>query len=762
MPAFISQKRSFVILLSALAAAGAAALGLNYALAGPKLAFHYDLLLKQRPLPPVSREILLVNTNEMLESSGLFTALKVLCEFDAAVLLVEAPVLGSSSLKIGNEEEIRRRFDEEYRLLGRNIRNLFEAIRLGSVPPLESSRYVENLVELAERGKDRLSAAVFSSGSSDGAQAERAASVFGAALEAADLRSRPAEECPWYARPRPDWDGRLRRITPLLYANGHEIEHIAYRALKKRWTLSQFELREQWPVLVNQKQGGEETIIPLDRNGNILVEKVREGQFRRIGLELFHEYESMDRSMGQLLQDAEASGVYAATRPERIPLFLYDYAQGLWEELLKTADEEKHITWIAAREDYFKSLEELLAGSAETTLVKGYEEIIATEKLKDEGIEKIRKLQADLIAAFGELREKYQKLAELRNGLGNALASSFCIMGPDVPEGTVEASALLANSLLTGRAISAAGSPYVLFWSLAAAFFVLIIIHWMRPLAVFVLGIIGALLCTAGFGWSFIISAYWIDPLIPFGSCLAGIMLIFFARLVIIRRGAARFRLAYSPAVNKLVLKELVRTGRPLLSETISAKAAVIAVKDPSLLGKEDREKPLNAAKAALEFRAAVLSVFKKAGAVIAACEEDTIIAAFGSPPERIYISRTRTETPYGDDPNARSNHHPVIKAAGFINELLQQDNSPAQNWRFGMDCGDCAFSWSAETGYTANGRPVVRARILASLSSRYKAKILITDSFREKLNQPARKLGTLGQAGNSENFYELSGKGLS
>jgi hypothetical protein len=51
----------------------------------------------------------------------------------------------------------------------------------------------------------------------------------------------------------------------------------------------------------------------------------------------------------------------------------------------------------------------------------------------------------------------------------------------------------------------------------------------------------------------------------------------------------------------------------------------------------------------------------------------------------------------------------------------------------------------------------MVRARILASLAFRYRARILITDSVRERLNQPVRKLHTLGGQGGEgkEYFYE-------
>ena len=205
-----------LVLLAALCAASAAALGLNYALAGPRLGPVYDFLLKRRPPPPVSREILLINTDEIVEGGDVFAVLMALNELEAASVIIEVPVLGSSSVRIGTEEEIRQHFEDEYSLLGANIRNLFEAIRLGSVPPAESPAYVENLVELAERGRDRLTGALISRDEAGPLQAARAAAAFGSVLEARDLRSRPLGESPWYARPRPDPDGILRRVAPLL------------------------------------------------------------------------------------------------------------------------------------------------------------------------------------------------------------------------------------------------------------------------------------------------------------------------------------------------------------------------------------------------------------------------------------------------------------------------------------------------------------------------------------------------------------------
>jgi class 3 adenylate cyclase len=326
--------------------------------------------------------------------------------------------------------------------------------------------------------------------------------------------------------------------------------------------------------------------------------------------------------------------------------------------------------------------------------------------------------------------------------------------------GAVESSLVLANTLLTGRHIIPGETRYVLFWSLLAAFVILAVIRVMRPPVLLASGFAASVLCGAGFGWSFIISAYWIDPFIPAGACLAGTLVMFCLSSLIISRGIRRFRLAYGPVVNRACLKQLIRAGQPSLSETSSARAAVIAVRSEGFLKREDLEKPLAAARAAAEFRNTVSRTFKKAGAAILGYEGDTVLICFGSPLERIYLGRIKTETQYGDDLNARSNHHPAVKAMGFITELLQPDSgdSPLKSWRFGVDCGECAFSWSEETGYTAAGRPVVRARILSSLASRCRARVLITDSVRERLNQPVRKLQTLGErdGGGKEYFYEF------
>ncbi|MDR2370591.1 MAG: hypothetical protein LBD71_03855 [Treponema sp.] len=729
MSAFITLKKYFLVLAAALAAAALAAFFMNYALKGPRLGFYFDFLSSRRPALSPPREILLVDTGEITESGTVIAVLDALIEFDADSLVLEVPVLGFSPVKSGDGGEIRRRLDEEFSLLGRNIRNLFEAIRMGSVSPSETGRYVGELVELAERGKERLSSAFIDRDTSS-VRLEKEASVFGSVFRAEENFA--------------PGDGAARRIRPVFPGGAG---HAVYNALKKRWTRSDLEHTEYGPVLVN-KNRDEETLIPLDLDGAVIAE--RYAAFRRIPLSVFTRYGETDRTLRNLLAAAEEPGLYSAVKPEKSPLYLFDYSEALRLDMLENPAEEARRAWKVSREEYVKSLDEFLSGPAEAALVSGYEELIATEDIDSRGVERLAVLRDDLIRTFRELRGSWEEFAALRQELEAALESSLCIMGP-----RPDSSGTLAAALIGGRCIVPGRSAHVLFWSLLAAFLAVACASRLKSAACLLSAPIFGAVLAFGFSWYFVISGYWIDPLIPAASAFAGILVFWIGSLVVMARGAAFFRRAYGNAAGKAWLKQLVRTGRPLPSARIKAAAAVMAVKDPALLAGEDQGDPASAAAAAEKFRKDASAILKKAGAVILGYERDMVIACFGSPLERICLNTIKGETPYRDDRSAQNGHHPAAKAGGFIMELFRLH--PDLSWRFGVDFGECLFYWSGISGYTAFGRAVIRSRVLAGLASRYKAAILITEPVRERLSVPVRKLYSLGREGeNKTHFYEL------
>jgi hypothetical protein len=777
MAAFITKKKSVLIFLCALLAGAAAAMLLNSLLKGPKLGPHYDFLMSRRVPPRIDRSLLLVDTEDIIEPGSAVQLILTLIEMDAAALVIESPVLSFSSGREG-EGEIRYRFDEEFALLGRNIQNLFEAIRIGSVPPSESDRYVAELVELANRGKERLTLALVQHDEAGMARMERAAAAFGKTLKAGDLRLPNPVDSPWYSRPRPDWDGRVRRIAPVL-PDGEE--HVVYAALKDHFKTDRFKT---------------ETVpVPLDLNGAVLFEWPGKGEaFQRLPLDFFRQYGEADLNLQRLLKEADSLGIYSKIPPENSPLYLSEYALAIRDELLADragtgeaepeeaegggagqtgTGAEAKADWLRAREEYFSRLEEFLEGPSETSLVRGYEELIASEDLGEEGIARITALRDELIGVFGKLRAAWEELRDMRSFLRGTLASSFVILGPGrefqtpstkpafpLPQGVFserpvlsgpETSLVLANSLLTGEAVQPGESRHVLPAAFLAMLPVILIMLRFGPWGGLAAGCIFSAFIGAGFSWSFVILGYWIDPLIPLGASFAAVLTVFSLSLVLASRGARRFRLAYGPYVNKICLRHLIHTGRPSLSERISVKAAVITIRETGLLSREDRAEPLAGAAAVKEFRETAAHTLKKAGAVIIGCNGDLVQACFGSPLERIGAGPSQ-------DPYAHYSRTPAVRAVECIADIAA--NMPkAASWHFGVDTGECAFVYLPVSGYSAFGRPVVRSRILSGLTSRYKSRTIISESVNGELRDiPVRKLNMLkeqdGSAG--EAFYRL------
>jgi len=606
MSAFVPKKLSVVLLSCAWIVALALVFLLNHALAGPRLGRVYDFLLSFRSPPPVSHQILLIDTEEVAEPGDVFRVLMTLIEMGAADLLVEVPVLGTRAGTAETGAEFAQRIDGEFYLLTRNVRSLFDAIRMGLLGPGEAPDYVESIVELAERGRDRLNAAAMRRQEEGAIRMERAAEVFGRAIMAADLRSRPGAvpdgDIPRFSGAEPDRDGRLRRVAPFVPADGRAgtaagggtggrfpagnlatggaaadavtaatvvgvsreaplfAEHIVFRALRGRWTESAVEYAGSGPaVLVNRfdHPGGQtEFRFPLDRGGNIVFENpagagartaaFERGDFRRISLDVFREYERADRTLARLLQNAWNMELYAEVRPERIPLILLEHAEYLKERLLESPGAENRALWLAARNDYVRSLEEFLYGPSEMVLVNGYETTVS--RMTEEGADgrettAVRHRRDTVIRTFVAMREAHRDFLRLREYLAGTVEAAFCIMAPPSPGGggVPNSSALLANALLTGRSITPGRNLSVLLWSIVAAVAALALVYLYGSRAILLAGIAVGGLCFAAFGIAFIVSGYWIDPVIPTAAVLGGTLFLSVSRFCVGHFALLRF-----------------------------------------------------------------------------------------------------------------------------------------------------------------------------------------------------------------------------
>ena len=726
MYVFISRKFSFIILICAIILAFSLIFLLDYAFSGPKLGRIYDLLLDSRTFPPVSRDILLINTEENISSAEVFSIILTLGEMGASQLIIEVPIFGMGTGKIEDNEDLRRNITDEFLAVNKNIRALFDAIRFGFISPLESPGLIDSMMELTDKGRDRINEAIIRQEGASVAFFAQSTDAFVKIFLAAD------------EKPMLDKDGVFRRIAPVSSVR----EHICYKALKSRWSETRFESTEDDLILINSfLQHGvlTEYRFNLDKEGNILFEKPQDSSFRRLPIDYFKKYEQADRQMAALLKDAQKLGIYKNIEPEEMPSVLYDFSDSRKEELILNPNDENFSAWIISRLQYIKSIENFLDGSSEMLQVNTFEELIAEDDLDEEEIENLENQRNELISTFAAIRNKYAELLDTRNFISKTVYSSFCILKP---EKNISA-AILANSLLTGRSITPGKSLYSIIWSCIVVLIFLALIHTMHPLKQLFFGCALSLLAGIGFSINFIINGYWINPLIPLLACVFGTLIMFFSRYIIGLKKELKFNFAYSPAINKAMFKSLAKTGRPLINDKISEYSTIIAVKNSCLSDIEDNEKPQFISGELENFMNAVYEKFKKAGATILGFNGDTALACFGSPLEQ---NNKNTK-------NNNSKKNNSKKAVQIVMELLSlKDDKNCFGWVFGIESGECDFSWSPHKGYTADGRAVFRAKIFSSLTKRYNTKAIIGENVKNDAELQVKALASI----KGTNFYEL------
>jgi hypothetical protein len=712
MPVKYSIKTNIFVLFGGLVCTAGMVLFTNFILAGPKLGLHYDFLLELQQPPPVSGEILIIETGDYIESSDIFNVLMTLTEMDAGTLIMTGKVSPSSSPVSITETEIRQRFMDEYILINTNIRNLFEAIRLGSVSPVNAPGYIDRLIELTNQGRDRLLAALINRD----VNLLRSIAVFGNYLETD-------------TNPVLDKDEKIRRVLPI--DGKSSTEHSVFLSLKNRYAEAKIETADQEQILWLLNYDGTELDIPLDRDANIITPW--NCNFRRVDISLFKEYEEAELAMRSALAKANELGAFSQTLPEKSPLILCDFALMFREELLNSPDSERRSVWVREREKYFESLNDFFNSQAESELVKGYNDVIADEiLLGEEGLASLAKMRDQLIQSFTNIRDVYDRLYAVHSQLKKELTMSFCILGSG---GNAEYSALLANAIITGSHVKPVYDQYILIFSAAGAFIIIFVIFYMRPSMLIILGIILSTVASAVCSFVFIFYSYWIDPAIVFVSSVTGTLFIFYLKCTVKNYRARRFRMAYGSSVSQEALRELICAGKPRLSDVIVTNAAVVAIKDNNLLTNEDREKPHEAGKAKKAFFFLVKKTVSDYGAIIAGFEEDTVLACFGSPLDK--------------------SSDPLGRACGMVTDLLSDEK---KSWNFGIDAGECTFYWMPETGYSVNGKPAVRARVASSKTRRLKVRSIVTETVWLDLNLKAKKLGSLYDGSEAIYAYPVSG----
>ena len=265
----------------------------------------FDVFLAARPDFEPSGEILLIEADEEAVAAagalpwggeGYEEGLILLTEMEAESVVVDSAIEGIHTNSDGPRKEVREDFEREFSLIKENVRELFEAIRLGSVRPKDSPSFVREVLSLTDESKKRLLNSLSDGDGGDKRKAEWTLRIFG--------RSGTGE--------LNEADKKIVR-TVFFRLGLSEDEDALGRAMLSalRYRLGDIE-------------------IPSYGNGEAIVELPRsmpEKGFRRISAELLIRHMRLEKELVAGLKAMDKAGYLAYSSEAVSPLVVYEAAK---------------------------------------------------------------------------------------------------------------------------------------------------------------------------------------------------------------------------------------------------------------------------------------------------------------------------------------------------------------------------------------------------------------------------------------------------
>ncbi|MFA6507705.1 MAG: CHASE2 domain-containing protein [Treponemataceae bacterium] len=714
----------------------------------------FDALLLQRPAPVPSRRILLLEADAAaIAEAGklpwnretLADGLLILTEMEADAVVFDTAMENETVRERGARDELRIAFDREFDLLKNNVKTLFDAIRLGSVRPKDSTTFVDEILSLADAGKSRLLDAAGNRERKREIRFEKAERAFGRVYHAEQpLESDNALVRKTFARL-----GLAESQDPLGYSLLASVrEGMGNPSIEK--SIKGVLLRG---VVIAGKEK-HDIEIPLDQQGAILLEMPRgsgDSDFRRLSYDTLLRYSRMETELVTELKAMERAGFLSDSGKDLSPAAIYTYAAGV--DLEKSTKE-----WRALRERFYLSASRFLDGDAEQKITAGYDKLLESPTLTPEGKMSLLGLKSAAANSFSRSRTQLHELVELRKTLKNNLESSICIVAPALraPISRVKAAAALGDAILSERSLRVFPSGAIFAVSASLAFALSTIVALLAPVAAFVVGSVVTILAASGAAALLIFLGAWFNPLLVAGSAATVTAVSTF--LVWNERGERRRATlrAFEPRLSAESLKRLSASHDPRLLEGEKREASIIAVRAKGISDYPTSSDPREIVSAFRLYHEVIGEILKKQGALLYALEGELIFASFGAP---LPLADHRRQ--------AALAAVAVIDAEDELKRLFAETGITLRTGilRVGADSGVCDFGetgLSGFSGYAAFGPVPVRARLLSGLGERYGCRILVTEDVKRELGDgfEALRLDKLVTKadGSEEYFYELCG----
>jgi hypothetical protein len=683
----------------------------------------YDILMNLRPPVEAPADLVVIDTageaSHALSSDDAIRILLVLSAMESPLAVFQTNVHLPDESQSFSSAERTQVVQKEFSRIQKNITNLFDGIRLGSVRPQDAQRYVQDVNALVEESKNRLLLTIAESGTTRDLELEKARSLFHRVILCDDLvwgASAGSALEVWggqavYSKVDRDADGGLRRMYPVRDLPNKRLIHAGIALLINSIGGDAKIDRTETGLQIGTSQ--EQYVLPLDSQGRFLVHQPV--AYKTISVKDVLAYQEQEKKLYEALKEMERSGYFIHLDALQYPTTLYEYAQSLEMEVLDSPLPDRLRQWREARQAFYRAATDFLQGPAEKTILEGYEGLLKTESLQEGGKERIASLKELASQSFSWARKAHGELMDLKTRLESVLQGGYCIIGP--ASGDAEATVSLLSTILS-RSFIHPGKPLYLFLASTAIIVLLYIATAVfSPLWFFVfsviLAIIGFLITAA----LFVIGGYWYAPLLLV-TVVLGTAVLYEAEqvlyLIYMRRHqelALKYRMsppAFKAVVRHIPLKDLASVPTPL--DIQEAEALILCVRHASFLG-DGPASPLQAfAQDVKRFRQTSVDLIKQYGGTILWMDGEVLFAAFGFPLR-----------------NSEPAWNPAKEALDAGRSILS--DFPDEPVTVGMDYGPAAFYFDVLSGYSALGRVSIHARVLSGLAGRYQVRLLCTEA---------------------------------
>jgi adenylate cyclase len=598
----------------------------------------YDLFLHIKPAEAENPSILLLDVDDLAISKVgswpwsrdvMANGLILLREFGARSAVFDIEYVNKSPRGLDTfvlRQNIPDAFNQEFSQIQTNIQQLFDAIRSGSLPIRDVPQYVADLQNLTDQGKQKLLDEVKSVERDNDVYLGQAAGFFGstyftvaapdapdqnanvdleqyaldnlalknltvqfdsvrkaASLNPAILPVLKGARGAGFPNVIVDPDGVRRRIDLIKSYHGKYFAQLAFRPLLD-WLGDPSIVLQRGRILLKgarMPSGAVRDIsIPLTADGHFMINWSPRGyleSFRHLPFYELVYHRQMEENLVYNLKLMAQSGYLSYYTGQTPLLDMYNYCDGLKNDMLKSGDDSSMDTYVKAREALFDSVGQFLTGDAESRILADIDKALRNPRLAAGDRANARAVKQEVPKVFDETRGIYDNLMKTRQILAKSLPGAFCIIGVTATSTTdigvnpfvgqyvnVGTHASVVNTILQGRFLNQLPWLYAVVVALLVSFGVALAILNQDAVRSLIIGGAGVVVLFGLLLGTFLLFGIFVDTVTPLASVFFTFLALTAVKFLRTEREKSFVRNAWAHYLSSEVINDLIANPEKL------------------------------------------------------------------------------------------------------------------------------------------------------------------------------------------------------